>query len=519
MKKFFLIFTFFAFGKLFIQAQQYNCGVSPFDAAIIKQRMLDNRQLFSKEHVANLMANRVITYIPLTIQNVQNTSGEGSTSVNTILSFLCGLNAIYADQDVQFFIHNQIIDLVSDHIDANSGTANAKTVMFQQKVANTLNIYIGRSIYYPNGSYLSYYEPTKDFVFLQQPMVSADAKTEAHEIGHFFTLPHTFYGWEGVDAEAVYGGGNAPATINSETVELVTRGAGANCTSAADGFCDTEADYNSTASISSCTFTPSVLDPTGATLDPDESNLMSYYDDNCSSVFSSEQKTAIALSIANRTFVTNTPPSTSVVTGLSSAVSPLNGALLGSISNPTVRLDWDDVPGATWYLLEVVGTSVPGIWIPNSNDVKYIGLISNGDSHFDLSTNDLTAGLHYAWRIKALNQYSTCASFSGFFDFEATTNTTDLRDLPIEKQISFKVNTNPVNTIDIPLVIYSAEEVIGSIYIYGVDGREIISFNKQIINQGENMIQIPGYNFINGAYFTVLTTDRGVLKQKFILQR
>jgi hypothetical protein len=502
-----------------LQAQQFNCGVDAAAGAIIKQRLMANRQLFTKQEVNDLMTSRAVTYIPLTIHNVRNTSGEGGIADNAILGFLCGLNALYADQDIQFFIYGQINNLADDFIDANSNTFQARFNMFQNKVANTLNLYIGRSTFYPASGYLSYYSPNYDFIFLQVPMVSNDAKTEAHEIGHFFNLPHTFNGWEGTDAEADYNGVKSPTNVplTGRVVELVTRGAGSNCATEADGFCDTEADYHSTALIQVCNFTPATLDPDSNQLDPDESNLMSYYNDACQTQFSTEQKAAIAMDVAARNWVSNTPPSTAIVTGVTTATVPADNGT-ASISNSTVRLDWSDVTGATWYYLEVYGTQFPGSWFPNVNDVRFKGIITSGNSHYDLPTANLIVGEHYAWRIKAMNQYSTCAAISPYSKFEATT-TTAIKDLEIGKQMQLKVNNNPITATDIPLSIYTAEELVGSIQIYSMDGRAIVTLAKQTISVGENLVQIPAADLPNGMYLAVVATDRGSLQQKFVIQR
>jgi hypothetical protein len=523
MKKVLLISFIALLGAMQLQAQQQGeCGVGIMDGALIKQRLMDNRQLFTKQEVNDLMTNRVITYVPLTIHNVQNASGDGAHSTAGILGFVCGLNALYLDQDIQFFIHGSIRTLVSTNLDNSSQTFASRFTMSTQKVANTINIYIARSLNYPGGgSLVSFYDPSADYLFFHSPMVSNAAKTEAHEVGHFLTLNHTHYGWESTDAEAQYSGVAAPSLVGGQPTERVTRGAGANCSSSADGFCDTEADYHSGSVIqlpANCAYNPTVLDPTGAGLNPDETNLMSYYDDNCSNNFSNEQKVAMSIDVAARNWVTNTPPSTAAVTGITTVVSPLDGATLGSISNSTVRLEWTPVAGATWYYLEVYGTLVFGI--VNTNDVKYKGIITTGNTFYDLATAGLIAGSDYAWRIKALNPLSTCAGITAYSKFEAvTTVTTDIKSLPIDQQMTLKVNSNPIVTPDIPLTIYSAEEVLGSIRIYAMDGKEIRILSNQTISQGDNVVQIPAQNIANGMYVAVLTTDRGSLQQKFVIQR
>ena len=87
-----------------------------------------------------------------------------------------------------------------------------------------------------------------------------NSTTIAHEIGHFFGLPHTFAG-----------GGS----------ELVD---GSNCDSAGDGICDTPSDpYNDNEKVSdylddNCLFINiDRKDAKGNFYDPDVSNIMSYY--------------------------------------------------------------------------------------------------------------------------------------------------------------------------------------------------------------------------------------------------
>lgn len=523
MNKIVLIWAvvFMATAQLFAQQQHFGCDVSVMEGAIIKQRMMDTRNQFTKQEIQNLMTNRATTYLPVTIHNVSNTSGDGATDEELIYAFLCGLNNIYAAQDVQFFLNEPIRNLVSNFIDANSRSLQSSLIMLQQKSPNTINIYVGRSTNFPGGTATtSFYDPNRDFVFLQQPMVSAAAKTEAHEIGHFLSLNHTFYGWEGVDAEATYGGGNAPTYVTGDLVERVTRGAGANCSTAGDGFCDTEADYHSTdaSAIPTCSFTPTVKDPTGATLNPDETNMMSYYMDNCVDNFSTEQQAAIAMNIASRTWATNTPPTTQTVTGVPTAVAPVNNAT-ADISNSTVRIDWDDIAGATWYYLEVYGTNIPGVWLPNTSDIKFKGLVTTGNSHYDLATSGLTVGQRYAWRVKAMNPLSTCANKSTYFKFEATTAVTSIKDLSLDQQMTLKVIEQPVTKSDIALSIHTAEDVVASIALYSMDGRAVINLSKQMIAKGTNTLQLPASNLANGLYMAVLSTEKGNLQQKVILQR
>jgi len=91
--------------------------------------------------------------------------------------------------------------------------------------------------------------------------------TLAHEIGHFYGLPHTHEVFSGE--------------------ELVD---GSNCLTAGDGFCDTPADPDLSGFVSrTCNYTGSFRDRNGDTYMPDVSNIMSYSDPSCQNKFSLDQ--------------------------------------------------------------------------------------------------------------------------------------------------------------------------------------------------------------------------------------
>ena len=106
MRKILLIWTITCLSAISLLAQQPKCGVSKQAGALIKQRMMNNRLLFSKQQITDLMTNRTVTYIPVSFHSVANSSGDGAATTQEIFDFLCGLNGLYADQDVQFFIYN-----------------------------------------------------------------------------------------------------------------------------------------------------------------------------------------------------------------------------------------------------------------------------------------------------------------------------------------------------------------------------------------------------------------------------
>jgi len=105
------------------------------------------------------------------------------------------------------------------------------------------------------------------------------SRTVAHELGHFFSLAHTF---EGNGAENVDG---------------------SNCTTAGDQICDTPADpYLALAPlglyVQDCRFINTQTDANGEYYNPDLGNIMSYYEcDNCG--FTWEQLNKMAQAYLN----------------------------------------------------------------------------------------------------------------------------------------------------------------------------------------------------------------------------
>ena len=118
----------------------HQCGVSREAGELIRQRLMANRAYLARQGNHNVTNGRSITYIPLSIHNVAaDIQGTGRTSETAIMGFLCGLNAIYADQDIQFFIRNQIYNRTSGFIDDNARSASAIQNMFSYRIGVTLN--------------------------------------------------------------------------------------------------------------------------------------------------------------------------------------------------------------------------------------------------------------------------------------------------------------------------------------------------------------------------------------------
>lgn len=217
--------------------------------------------------------------VPLSIHIVGNDGGSGYYQLSDLFPLICQLNVRYTPLNFHFYIKWPIEYINSTQYyvhDFNSG----QSMMAQHNVPNAANVYFVQD---PAGNcgYYSYYG---DAVAIGKNCAGNNSTTLTHELGHYFSLPHTFSGWEN---------GNTP--FNPEAVRR--SGPGTNCSSAGDGFCDTYADYISTRW--SC---PGPVNKTDVYGDPyhlDSSNYMSYSADPCQSRFSAQQISRVQYNLHN----------------------------------------------------------------------------------------------------------------------------------------------------------------------------------------------------------------------------
>ena len=263
-----------------IQAQstQYRaqCGLSAAEGEAIKNRMLDNRR-----QRADLLAtfergrgNDSTVYVPIQFHIVRATDGSGGETVKDVLDNLCKLNEDYLHLNVEFYLAGPIRYINQDLLYEGSLVNGVDDYyMGLYKVDGVVNIFIGNNI--DNGSAggttLGYYTPALDVMYAIRASVNRTATTLTHELGHFFSLPHTFNGWENLQYGTVMANttGRTPSvTTAGVPVEVIIRSGGQeNCQIAGDAFCDTDPNYlfgfyGSTYN-NGCDFAGTATDPNG----------------------------------------------------------------------------------------------------------------------------------------------------------------------------------------------------------------------------------------------------------------
>lgn len=269
------------------QAKHYHaqCGVGLAEGAAIKNRMFDNRRE-RDELLATFDRSRSsngTVYVPVQFHIVNKSDGTGGEKVRDVLANLCELNIAYQPMNVEFYLAGPIRYINQDLLYTNSfDNGMANFFMGLYKESGVVNVFIGNEITngQSGGTTLGYYTPGLDIIYCIQGAIGANATTLTHEMGHFFSLNHTFYGWENSQYGTVMQNtvGRTPTiTLSGIPVENFYRTGGLeNCQIAADGFCDTEPNYlfgfyggTYNTGPNNCDYAATAIDPNGFLFRPD----------------------------------------------------------------------------------------------------------------------------------------------------------------------------------------------------------------------------------------------------------
>ncbi len=524
MKKGLILFLFGCFlTPLPMSAQNaahnhLQCGTSIETQQVLYKDMVELRKRYP-----NVVASRAVSYIPVWFHMVTKSDGTGRTTQANVAEMLCAWNKIYEDNglEMQFYIKgfSEInLDALYNGPQSFAGTNR----MITTKKTDAMNIYLTNNAGdgTGTGTVLAYYSNgdgnySYDWIVCSNSQVNAaSAGTIAHEAGHMFTLPHTFFGWE-TTAAPTGAAPCAPATVGYNNrliqVEKVARtGSTKNCDVAADGFCDTQADYNLGFGWGGgCTWSGIAKDPDCVPLDPDEANIMGYFL-NCLKTFSTEQKNAMRTNFLNhpkRAYLRNA--STPLLTGSTpSLVSPAAGATTNFFNN--VQFDWADVPGAISYTIEVSRFASFGTGTK-------IQFVTSSDANFNANNASglLVAGVRYYWRVKAIVPYKNCdnVSLTGSF-FTGTVNNVN----EIVGVSHFNVSPNPLSkSQNLALEMNSENAFDARVKLYNVTGQLMKTENRRFA-AGFSVQSLSMSDLTNGTYILTVESEKGVLNKRVVIQ-
>jgi hypothetical protein len=326
----------------------------------------------------------------------------------------------YIAGDIQYIDSDTYLNVTSYSVTSGMISSN--------NVANTVNIYYTNLsamglcgfAYYPNSGPGG--PNNQGAVVMSFACSQPTGTTLAHELGHFFALPHTF------DRTS-----NNPQ--HPTNAELVTRNfnepsprISANCNTAGDRFCDTPSDF--IAYRWACPTGAVAVDLNNDVIRPDSSYYMSYANDICTNRFSEQQITAMRNTLIGSNpsrgyLLANSAPVLTNITTAPNLLSPANGD--SNITGNFAFFQWTSVEGAQFYHFKVY----------QFGGVLMDTLIQD-TSFLNLSTR-LRPNRQLEWEVKAYNATSLCGPTSSRNNFR----TGNFAPLSVEKSAFAELNVYP----------------------------------------------------------------------------
>ena len=348
--------------------------------------------------------------LPLKVHAAADDNGFGRASTDEILEMVCQLNKEFAAANIQFVLDGGIHRINYSGLyrhETFSGARDAVRYFYKEGVVNCFLVdrAAGAAGYYSAISNINQPGNNKQGYIVISNKYITD-RTPAHEMGHYFGLPHTHHGWLG---HAYSFDHPTPNSLGGHLVEKVD---GSNCAQAGDYFCDTSPDYLSNVRWN-CNNSDESLqlqkDPDGVTFRSDGSNHMSY--STCSSRFSDEQMEAMRAYIEMGVYQdleVETKASCDVIaidSFQTASVHPPDGAIL-SEKEPFL-LEWAPVEGATHYFVELV-QQLPDLYFKDT-------LVT--ENHITIWDRNLELNGSFTWRVLPLGTDDTCPAFTKNFRF------------------------------------------------------------------------------------------------------
>ncbi|MGB0931724.1 MAG: T9SS type A sorting domain-containing protein [Chitinophagales bacterium] len=256
----------------------------------------------------------------------------GFYSAQETYRVLCELNDDFTDTGIQFYSAGDFDYIIKGGYYSQFEVSVGLDMISKHNFPNVINVYIvGKA-----AGLCGYFSPTYDGIVVIKNCIESGDNTLAHEVGHYFSLPHPFLGWEN---------GQTPPEHQQELVN------GSNCATTGDYFCDTRADYAS--NRWNCPYAgKQKYDPNGELMDPDETLFMSYSYDACSNRFSGEQAEAMVANIfQQRSYLLQSSPPEIVRMDENLLLYPANTSM--PVPFEHVLLSWSEIEGAEEYFVEV----------------------------------------------------------------------------------------------------------------------------------------------------------------------
>lgn len=498
---------------LVAQAAHGVCGTTIEDQLLIEPRLIANLE----RAATGVLERGNIQYVPIHFHLVGDNAGNGRVLESRVLDQLCALNDAFAPMNIRFYLRpHPTFGTIFNYNLNNDNVYNNQTAWFtmqSQRHPNAMNIYIVNNAAVSNnqqGITLAYYSPQRDWIVSRRDQISGQKSnsTLPHEVGHFFSLNHTFFGWESQPFDSTFPSWpNAPATspggIATERVN------GTNCTTAADRICDTPPDYNFGFGATSCAYNGGARDPLGQPVTPMANNMMGYFNLCSEYVFTPQQQSAILADRASsqRNYLNNNfaPIATEINTPTDLLTAPVGGVNVPFFDE--VPVEWKPVAGATYYLVEFD--------IVSSFSSSFAqAFITTGTT---LTVRTLQPNRLYQWRVRPFNEYVTCAAArQSSFRTSSTSANREIAELT-----RWRLAPNPLMA-DAPLRLWveTNAPLQTDIRVLDATGRQTYARTGQHFSPGEQTLDLPAEAFSEaGVYLVLLQSESGRAVQRIVVTR
>jgi len=445
---------------------------------------------------------------------IAKNNGTGRVKEKDMYNQLCVLNEDYSNTDFQFYIKDASFNYFDNSYvyDSPRSSQIATNQMLALKNANNnaINVFVVNNIGSGSGglgTVLGYYTGQYDWVVIIKNEPKSGSNTLSHELGHFFSLAHTFYGWEGQPFDSSYSGWPI-APVHSPSGNLTENQDGSNCTEAADLLCDTPPDYNFGIIWDSgdCNYDGGAKDPKGVLVDPMENNQMSYFNGCYPYIFTPDQINMMYADYAkaNRNYLKSSyVPNTTQVTDQVALSWPANEANSGGTVG--VTLDWDDVPNADHYLLKVSRTF--------NFSLQTQTFMTNQSQQ---TLPELEEDKNYFWKVIPFNDGASCVDglISPTWQFKAS----PLANSNIQEINAWDVIPNPTSASNVKFAIELDKALDITAQLVSVNG-QILNSKDFKINAGKQVINMPETQLSNGTYFLRLISKNGMETRRVVIQK
>ena len=439
-----------------------------------------------------------VLYLPLQIHSVGADDGSGRMDERQLLAAFCTLNEDFAPTDIQFYLAGPI-NFIDNSSYYEHDYADGFEMMNTHSVPGVINCYIVERA----AGACGYFAPGPDAIALNKNCNSPQDHTWAHEVGHYLSLPHTFFGWEGEDHDYAQ-----PAPNDWDGWE-VERMSGDNCTFAGDGFCDTPPDYlNYRWGCTGDGFSGvTQFDPDSVAFQSDGTLFMSYSSDGCMNRFSAEQTAAMrAMVLDYREYLLDPVPTIEdwVIDEENMVLTPeypTPGEPVDASAGLTIS--WEPIAGATYYLVQV--NPVPNFII------IFDTYLTNEPS---LTLTDLLPGRNYYYRVMPYSPLMTCQGFTNSTSF-TTAVVTGATTLDLDA--SLQLFPNPVHGGIVNVFIAQREAATANLVLTDALGRPVLQQNYSDISDQRDL-QLDVSRLPNGVYTLRWQAGQQFISRKLVVQ-